>query len=125
MTPTKLEFGSATLLLNLDGITIVAIEKKLNKSLFQILMTGNGGFRMPKLGEMLTILHEANTSHGIKASDMTQLYNEYIADGNTMMKLLEEIQNLMKKAGFFEADDDTDSADLTNAEEEDEEMSLI
>lgn len=47
MKPMKVEFGTKTLSLVLDGSATVDIEKKLGKSLFGIMMTGNGGMKMP------------------------------------------------------------------------------
>lgn len=123
MKPMKVEFGTKTLSLVLDGSATVDIEKKLGKSLFGIMMTGNGGMKMPQLGEMLTILHSANQTANIKSADMTKLYDEYISKGGSMMKLFEVIQELMEKAGFFESET-TDEEDLVG-EEKNEEESLV
>lgn len=102
----KVEFGKEHLELVLDGETIINIEKSLGKSLFGIMMTGTGGMKMPRLGEMLTILHEANTKHGIKKADMPKLYDEYINNGGSQMKLFTDIiQQLMEKAGFFDTEE--------------------
>lgn len=107
MKAMKVEFGSKTLDLVLDGSTIINIEKELRSSLLGIMVSGSGGMRMPRLGEILTILHEANTIHGIKKADMPGLYDEYIASGGTQTKLFEIIQNLMEAAGFFESEDES------------------
>ena len=79
--------------------------------------------KMPRLGEMLTILHSANQTANIKSADMTKLYDEYISKGGSMMKLFEVIQELMEKAGFFESEK-TDEEDLVG-EEKNEEESLV
>ena len=123
MKPMKVEFGTKTLSLVLDGSATVDIEKKLGKSLFGIMMTGNGGMKMPRLGEMLTILHSANQTANIKSADMTKLYDEYISKGGSMMKLFVVIQELMEKAGFFESET-TDEEDLVG-DEKNEEESLV
>lgn len=124
MTPTKFEFGTKTLTLVLDATATVDIEKKLNKSLFSIMMTGNGGMKIPRLGEMLTILHSANQTHGIKIGDMPALYDEFVSDGGSMMKLFETIQELMEKAGFF-GSEQTESGDLVGENKEEEEETLL
>ena len=125
MKPIKTEFGSKTLTLVLDGNATLDIEKKLGKSLFGIMMTGNGGMKMPRLGEMLTILHCSNQTHGIKVTDMPELYDEYISNGGSMMKLFEVIQDLMEKAGFF-GSEETESGDLIGeTKDEDENTSLV
>lgn len=125
MKPMKVEFGKKTLSLVLDAKATVEIEKQLKKSLFGIMMSGNGGFKMPRLGEMLTILHATNQTANIKMSDMTEMYDEYLSNGGSMMKLLEVIQKLMEEAGFFGSDEEeTDKTDLIGSEK-DEEESLI
>lgn len=122
MKAMKVEFGKETLSLVLDGKATVDIEKKLGKSLFGIMMSGNGGFKMPRLGEMLTILHETNQAPNIKMADMTVHYDEFLAKGGSMMKLFEIIQKLMEEAGFFGSEDEkTDNTDLVGDKEADEE----
>lgn len=123
MKPMKVDFGSKTLSLVLDADATIEIEKKLNKSLFGIMMTGNGGMKVPRLGEMLTILHVANQTANIKMADMKVLYDEYVSNGGSLMKLFEIIQELMEKAGFFELET-TDEENLVG-EEKDEEESLL
>lgn len=124
MKPMKVEFGKKTLSLVLDGKATVDIEKRLGKSLFGIMMSGNGGFKMPRLGEMLTILHATNQTANIKMADMPEMYDEYVNNGGSMMKLLEVIQKLMEEAGFFGSEEETDRTDLIG-EEKDEEESLV
>ncbi|HFE9851434.1 TPA: DUF6096 family protein [Enterococcus faecalis] len=124
MKPMKVEFGKKTLSLVLDGKTTVDIEKRLGGSLFSIMTNGNGGFKLPRLGEMLTILHSANQTANIKMADMPDMYDEYVAEGGTMMKLVEVIQKLMEEAGFFDSDKETDKTDLIG-DEKNEEESLI
>lgn len=124
MKPMKVEFGKKTLSLVLDAKATIDIEKRLKKSLFGIMMDGNGGFKMPRLGEMLTILHATNQTANIKMSAMEEMYDEYVADGGSMMKLLEVVQKLMEEAGFFGSDEETDKTDLIG-DEENEEESLV
>lgn len=118
MKAMKVEFGSKTLDLVLDGSTIIDIEKQLGKSLFGIMMTGTGGMKMPRLGEMLVIIQSANTKANVKKADMTTLYDEYIAGGGTQMTLFEIIQELMEKAGFFEPEDKTKEVKTGDSNEE-------
>ncbi|MGM0239485.1 DUF6096 family protein [Enterococcus sp. AZ103] len=122
MKPMKVEFGKKTLSLVLDGKATVDIEKRLGQSIFGILMNGNGGFKMPRLGEMLTILHATNQTANIKMADMPELYDEYVASGGSMMKLVEVIQKLMEEAGFFGSEEETDKTDLIGDNPEDESL---
>lgn len=124
MQPLKKEFGSKTLTLVLDGSATVDIEKRLGQSLFGIMMTGNGGMKMPRLGEMLVILHGANQTHGIKLEDMPKLYDEFVAKGGDMMKLFEIIQELLEKAGFF-GSEVTGNTDLIGEKDEEESMNSL
>lgn len=96
----KVYFGGKELVLRLDGKTIVQIENKLNKNLLG-LFVDNGKMTFPKTGEMLLILHAANTIHGIKESDMFDLLDIYLEDGNSTTDLMTTIQELLEESGFF------------------------
>ena len=96
----KVYFGGKELVLRLDGKTIVQIENKLNKNLLG-LFVDNGKMTFPKTGEMLLILQVANTTHGIKESDMFDLLDIYLEDGNSTTDLMTTIQELLEESGFF------------------------
>ncbi|WP_035053111.1 DUF6096 family protein [Carnobacterium pleistocenium] len=96
----KVYFGGKELVLRLDGKTIVQIENKLNKNLIG-LFVDNGKMTFPKTGEMLLILQAANTTHGIKESDMFDLLDIYLEDGNSTTDLMTTIQELLEESGFF------------------------
>lgn len=96
----KVHFGGKELVLRLDGKTIVQIENKLNKNLLG-LFVDNGKMTFPKTGEMLLILHAANTIHGIKESDMFDLLDIYLENGNSTTDLMTIIQELLEESGFF------------------------
>lgn len=96
----KVRFGGKELVLRLDGKTIVQIENKLNKNLLS-LFVDNGKMTFPKTGEMLLILHAANTIHGVKESDMYDLLDIYLGDGNSTTDLMTIIQELLEESGFF------------------------
>lgn len=96
----KVHFGGKELVLRLDGKTIVQIENKLNKNLLSLFID-NGKMTFPKTGEMLLILHAANTTHGIKESDMYDLLDIYLSTGKSTTDLMTIIQELLDEAGFF------------------------
>lgn len=96
----KIYFGGKELVLRLDGKTIVQIENKLNKNLLSLFID-NGKMTFPKTGEMLLILHAANTNHGIKESDMFDLLDIYLENGNSTTDLMTTIQELLEESGFF------------------------
>lgn len=96
----KIHFGGKELVLRLDGKTIVQIENKINKNLLSLFID-NGKMTFPKTGEMLLILHAANTTHGIKESDMFDLLDVYLETGHSTTELMEIIQNLLDESGFF------------------------
>lgn len=115
----KVYFGGKELMLRLDGKTIVQIENKLNKNLLSLFID-NGKMTFPKTGEMLLILHAANTNHGIKESDMFDLLDIYLENGNSTTDLMGVIQDLLDESGFFgktEKDDENQDGGLVLLEE--------
>lgn len=120
----KVEFGKKTLSLVLDGKATVDIEKRLGESLFGIMISGNGGMKIPRLGEMLTILHATNQTANIKMAEMPDMYDEYVSDGGSMMKLFELIRDLMEEAGFFGSEEENDQTNLVGETADKEEESL-
>ncbi|MER2110046.1 MAG: DUF6096 family protein [Desemzia incerta] len=120
----KVYFGGKELVLRLDGKTIVQIENKLNKNLLG-LFVDNGKMTFPKTGEMLLILHAANTNHGIKESDMFDLLDIYLTDGHSTTDLMTTIQELLEESGFFgkkKTDEENQDGGLVLLEEPEAEM---
>lgn len=124
VTLKTVEFGGKTLQLRLDGKTIVRIENRLNKSMLALFMNGTG-MNMPKVGELLLVLQMANTNHGVKEEEMTDLYDAYVGKGNSYMDLFQTVQESLDEAGFFGKKKDesaTDGASPLLVEETDEMM---
>lgn len=124
VTLKTVEFGGKTLQLRLDGKTIVRIENRLNKSMLALFMNGTG-MNMPKVGELLLVLQMANTNHGVKEEEMTDLYDAYVGQGNSYMDLFQTVQESLDEAGFFGKKKDesvTDGASPLLVEETDEMM---
>ncbi|QBO35377.1 hypothetical protein EQG49_02295 [Periweissella cryptocerci] len=100
MKPIEFKFGSKTLSLKLDTATAVRIETRLGKAFVGIFFDGEN-FRLPMTQELLIVLQEANTIHGVAIADMYALNDEFMAAGGNYMELIPAIQNLMSEAGFL------------------------
>lgn len=100
MNTKQLEFGGQTLTLRLDAKTMVRIEQKLKRSLIALFIEGEG-IRMPMIGELLTVIHEANFTPNIKAEDMLDLYDKHIRSGKSYMDLFEKVSEILTEAGYL------------------------
>lgn len=77
------------------------IEDKLGTNplnLFTLLDDG----RLPKLGDLLTIFHASlqKYNHGIDKKKAFSLYDQYIADGHTLLEFTRELIGIFKESGF-------------------------
>ncbi|WP_413487027.1 DUF6096 family protein [Carnobacterium maltaromaticum] len=114
----QVEFGGLSLQLRLDGRTIVAIEKRLDKSLFGLFMSGQGGMKLPPSNELLIVLQGANKASGVKDSDIIDAFDKYIEEGNTTMDLQGIVQELLDETGFFGKEKDKEKTDTESEENE-------
>lgn len=97
-------FGGLNLELRLDGRSILAIEKRLDKSLLSLFLGSQGGMKLPPSNELLIVLQGANQSHGIKDEDIIGAFENFLDSGKTTMDLQSIIQELLEDAGFFGKD---------------------
>lgn len=98
------EFGGLNLELRLDGRSILAIEKRLDKSLLSLFLGNQGGMKLPPSNELLIVLQGANQTHGIKDEDIIGAFENFLDSGKTTMDLQSIIQELLEDAGFFGKD---------------------
>ncbi|MFS7206719.1 DUF6096 family protein [Carnobacterium divergens] len=97
-------FGGLNLKLRLDGRSILAIEKRLDKSLLSLFLGSQGGMKLPPSNELLIVLQGANQAHGIKDEDIIGAFENFLDSGKTTMDLQSIIQELLEDAGFFGKD---------------------
>ena len=112
----QFEFGGLNLQLRLDGKSIIAIEKRLDESLF---VNGQGGFKLPATNKLLVVLQGANQTSRVSDSDLVNAFERFVEAGNTTFDLFNAIQELLDEAGFFGKDKKENEA--TNGESLDNE----
>lgn len=118
----NITFGGKELELRLDAKSIIGTERKLRKSLFTLFFV-DGKQNIPSTGEMLTLIHGCITTHGVKESDMIDLFDNYMAEGKGPMDLMQLCMEIMEEGGFFgrtEADDTNLDSGLLAMEEPEE-----
>ena len=90
------------------------VEKKLNKSITSIFLTPDGDIMFPKLGEMLFVLQKSIINHVLNEKDMLGLYDAYVAEGGSYVKLMEFLQQILDNSGFFDkGSDETEAKEAT------------
>lgn len=109
------EFGGLTLHLRLTGKAILNIEKRLDKSLMSLFISGQGGMKLPPSNELLIVLQGANQKSGVKDSDIVDAFEKYLDGGNTTIDLQGIVQELLEEAGFFGKKTDGESEAETEA----------
>ncbi len=101
------------------------VEKKLNKSITSIFLTPAGDIMFPKLGEMLFVLQKSIINHVLNEKDMLGLYDAYVAEGGSYVKLMEFLQEILDNSGFFDKGSDETEAKETTETEKVEQDSLF
>ena len=101
------------------------VEKKLNKSITSIFLTPAGDIMFPKLGEMLFVLQKSIINHVLNEKDMLGLYDVYVAEGGSYVKLMEFLQEILDNSGFFDKGSDETEAKETTETEKVEQDSLF
>lgn len=115
----QVNFGGLDLQLRLDGRSILAIEKRLDKSLMSLFLSDRGGMKMPPTNELLIVMQGANQTHGIKDADIIKAFEAFLDEGNGPMKLQEIVMELLDESGFF-----GEKESKTDTESEEEAVSL-
>ena len=96
-----LTVGGQDYKLRLTASAIMAIEKKLGKSLVMALTVDN--FRENMIETIATVLWGAMQPLNANCSfDMAvELFDQYIDDGNSVEDLTQEIKSMFESSGFF------------------------
>lgn len=86
--------------LRLTTRDIISLEKQLGCNPLAIF--GNGD-TLPSVTTMVQILHASlqNMQHGITMNDAYSIFDDYIADGNTMTDFLPVIVDIYKASGLI------------------------
>ena len=102
----ELKVGEKVLRLGMKTRQVVALEKALERSPLNILMDAQEG-ALPSINDMLIILWAAlqQYEHGYNMEAVYDLYDEYIAEGNTMMELIPIVIDVLSVSGYIKMDE--------------------
>ena len=95
------EAGNKSYKLRLNTRNIVALEKTLGRNPMSIFFEGNNE-RIPTITEMVAVLHASlqQYNHGITMNDAFDIFDDYIADHNTM-EFIKVIMELYQASGLM------------------------
>lgn len=94
--------GDRDIKLKLMTSTTCELERKYGCNLLSIMGEGDGG--MPAITVMLDIVYAAakDWNHGLKKSTITDLYDEWLAEGGSMIQFYTDIyMDIFLVSGFF------------------------
>lgn len=86
--------------LRLNTRNIIALEKQLGCN--PIMIFGADGESIPTVSAMVVILHASLQSyeHGINLDKAYDIFDEYLADGNTAVDFVKVIMEIYKASGI-------------------------
>ena len=92
--------GNREYKLRLNTRNIIALEKKLGCN--PLMIFGKDGDSVPTVSAMVTILHASLQAceHGIKFDDACNIFDDYIADGNSAVEFAKVIMEVYKISGI-------------------------
>ena len=101
------EAGNKTYKLRLGTRAIVLLEKQLGCNPLSIF--GASGDTVPTITTMVTILHAALTqyNHGITLNDAYDIFDEYLADGNSAVDFIPVILEIYRASGIIPKEDNS------------------
>lgn len=96
--------GERTYKLVLNTRNTISLEKKLGMNPISIF--GNGD-RIPTFGEMIAVLHASlqKYEHGLNDNDVYEIFDKWLADGNTMIDFVPVIVEIYKASGIIREDE--------------------
>lgn len=100
--------GNKDYKLRLNTRNIVALEKQLGCNPISIF--GSDGEELPSITTMISILHASlqSLNHGISLMDAYDIFDAYLADGNTQTDFLPVIIDIYKVSGLISSDNQVD-----------------
>lgn len=99
--------GDKTYKLRINTRAIVALEKALGCNPLAIFGDGES---MPTVTSMVTVLHASlqQYNHGITMADAYDIYDAYLADGNTQVDFVYTIIEIYRVSGLIPKEVDTE-----------------
>ncbi len=98
---TEISFGGITMQCRLSGKATLMAEKRLKESIVGLFVKGEGEVKFPPIHSLLVIIHESNTTSGIKESDIVNAFYKFIDDGGSTMDIFEMVNDMLDNSGFF------------------------
>lgn len=100
MLYTEFIVGDNTYKLRLNTRNIVALEKQINMGALTIFGDGE---RVPTVAEMVTILNYSlqQYHHGLNINDAYNIFDEWLAQGNSATDFISVIVDVYKVSGLF------------------------
>ena len=94
------EAGNTAYKLRLNTRNVVALEKHLGCN--PIMVFGADGETIPTVSAMVVILHASLQAmeHGITLEKAYDIFDEYLADGNTSIDFVKVIMEIYKASGI-------------------------
>lgn len=99
--------GNKDYKLRLNTRAVVALEKQLGMNPLSIFGDGD---TVPTMTTMVAILHASLTqlNHGITINDAYNIFDDYLADGNTMMDFIKVILEIYKVSGLIKVSEESE-----------------
>ena len=99
----------------LTASAMVNLERKWGKNPVSIFIDMVDGDELPKLEPLLEVVHASlqKFNHGIGWSDVLDLYDDFIDDGNSIRDLIQFCFRLFKEAGYISSQEETTGEDET------------
>lgn len=99
---TELTIGGETYKLRLTTRTSIQLEKALGYNPLNMLMAMEDG-NVPKLTDMMIMLQYMLQSmhHSFNADKTMDLFDDYVADGHSMLDLIPVFVEVFEKSGYI------------------------
>ena len=107
MNCVEFTVGKKTYNLRLNTRNIVQVEKKLGKNPLDVFTTLEGN-SVPKIADLMLILHASmqQFNHGVKEDDCYDIYDDYLAEGHTLVDFMHVLLDVFKVSGFGSKDEE-------------------
>lgn len=99
--------GSKEYKLRLNTRNVVALEKALNGNPLSIFGAAD---RIPSITEMVAILHASLQTyhHGVSMNDAYDIFDAYLADGNSTTDFIPVIVDIYKVSGIIKNEEESE-----------------
>ena len=105
------EAGNKAYKLRLNTRNVINLEKQLNCNPVAIFGMGD---TIPTVSAMVAILHQSlqQYQHGVTVDDAYRIFDDYLADGNTVTDFISVIIEIYKVSGILKnSTDDTEDTE--------------